>query len=1105
MLNHKFYLEDLKEGQYIDFIKDVVNASFAPEELIVDSHNPNVLQSGGGFKHKSSLKLRFEIKDKSLSIEELMLDQQVNITLGRFPDSSVYNKFIVFFPYYLNDSPSLIETYKEKVKNTSSIKLNVEVWDLSNIDDIISEHPELLKKYIVTTDKWYYAYNKLALCLANNYQLTNEKEHIAENIFNTLKNTKFGELNRKRLFRPDLNLKTPGLDPLQIFAAFNYSRVKNETQIESLNSLLKTLGSLIRVSTKTKFEGIPTPIITSIIQFRDNHIQQQIWQVFHDVLKSPNNIKGNYFEELKHTWKGIEVASFTMFLFWIDSSNYLPFDTNTTKFLNDFYDKGEIPPTFKKYYKFCFNKDGFKDDIYHLSPRQRGNLFREIVLDAYNYYDRGNQDFNFSGTTESHIIQNIGSEEEIEYVIEEKKERRKNIISSGFKILGIRLRKSDKTDNNKRVKYEKNLQFDVAYNFYHSYSIDGANDKQIKHEPNLELDIYNSNKFGTNISAIVGENGTGKSSLLEVIFLIFNKLAIEKNVETTVTLDDESVYADLYVKLDDVYKITVGANIEVYKYEFKNEKEGYLRIEEDIFESFNINNLCYNIAVNYSMYGLNTRHHGEWIDKLFHKNDGYRVPAVLNPQRKEGNIDINKEEDLAKARMLANLLNPEGLGFDEKEVNEIILPDLLPNTKPEFLQFSVNHEKLKRKREEFYKRYDNFRPEKTQNLYKDTYNKVGKIFDTESVIGEGMLRDVLYEYAFLKLTELSNGVDGVVNGFSSFSDLPNHINEKRGGGILKKFIKVIKSDRNHITLKIRQLDNFINHQIYEGEQQSLKSLMNKIYTKKLETGYNTVDLIPPSIFKTNVIFEHGGSFDELSSGQKQKILSINTITYHLYNLSTVAVNSPYKYSNVNIVFDEVELYFHPEMQRTYISDLLSAINKMEYYDGLNNLNILFITHSPFILSDIPVQNVMHLELDKNQKAIQGAYNNQTFGANIHDMLAKDFFLKKGFMGEFAKNKINEVVISMKIKIGLDYALKEENKRFRKDSTKLDYLRKHFSGFEDVNKIMTLSKEDCKKVISLVGEPMLYMSLMELYSEAFTDTGDDFIENQINKLKKLKKA
>ena len=67
--------------------------------------------------------------------------------------------------------------------------------------------------------------------------------------------------------------------------------------------------------------------------------------------------------------------------------------------------------------------------------------------------------------------------------------------------------------------------------------------------------------------------------------------------------------------------------------------------------------------------------------------------------------------------------------------------------------------------------------------------------------------------------------------------------------------------------------------------------------------------------------------------------------------------------------------------------------------------MLFATHSPFILSDIPVSNTLRID-DGNVQEVPIV---NTFGANIYDLLADNFFMKEGFVGSFAMKKISEVL------------------------------------------------------------------------------------------------
>ena len=91
--------------------------------------------------------------------------------------------------------------------------------------------------------------------------------------------------------------------------------------------------------------------------------------------------------------------------------------------------------------------------------------------------------------------------------------------------------------------------------------------------------------------------------------------------------------------------------------------------------------------------------------------------------------------------------------------------------------------------------------------------------------------------------------------------------------------------------------------------------------------------------------------------------------------------------------------------RYSLSDFLSIGN----YDinivifGLFKLPLPIVILAPFILSDIPLCNVLFLK--GGSPAVEMMQEN-TFGANIHGMLKNGFFLPSLPIGEFAHEKIN---------------------------------------------------------------------------------------------------
>lgn len=148
------------------------------------------------------------------------------------------------------------------------------------------------------------------------------------------------------------------------------------------------------------------------------------------------------------------------------------------------------------------------------------------------------------------------------------------------------------------------------------------------------------------------------------------------------------------------------------------------------------------------------------------------------------------------------------------------------------------------------------------------------------------------------------------------------------------------------------------------------------------------------------------NLSELSSGELQMMHTLSTHAYHIRNIMSVK-NDAIKYHSVNMVFDEVEICFHPEYQRQFISRLLAMLNALCRFEQNCNFNIFILTHSPFILSDIPSSNILYMEngqmLDKNKYGLQ-----ETFAQNVSVLLNQSFFMNC-FIGDYAKKKIAEII------------------------------------------------------------------------------------------------
>lgn len=136
---------------------------------------------------------------------------------------------------------------------------------------------------------------------------------------------------------------------------------------------------------------------------------------------------------------------------------------------------------------------------------------------------------------------------------------------------------------------------------------------------------------------------------------------------------------------------------------------------------------------------------------------------------------------------------------------------------------------------------------------------------------------------------------------------------------------------------------------------------------------------------------------KLSSGHKAYLQLYSRI----YN--AIKINTKRKENdNILILIDEGELYFHPEWQRTYIDKLVEFIKAL--YDNFGkkvNYKVILSSHSPFVVADLPKENIILLG-EKNRQLTN------TFGANIYSLYKNSFFLKSS-LGEFAQNKIKKTI------------------------------------------------------------------------------------------------
>lgn len=121
-----------------------------------------------------------------------------------------------------------------------------------------------------------------------------------------------------------------------------------------------------------------------------------------------------------------------------------------------------------------------------------------------------------------------------------------------------------------------------------------------------------------------------------------------------------------------------------------------------------------------------------------------------------------------------------------------------------------------------------------------------------------------------------------------------------------------------------------------------------------------------------------------------------------------AIHRVSQHENVLVCIDEADLYLHPQWQRQFLNMIVNFVPNIIR----RNLQVIITTHSPFLVSDLPRENLLLLStaVNGNAKLIVGDESmKRTFGANIIDLFLGSFFLDKGTISEFSLQKIKKAI------------------------------------------------------------------------------------------------
>lgn len=148
----------------------------------------------------------------------------------------------------------------------------------------------------------------------------------------------------------------------------------------------------------------------------------------------------------------------------------------------------------------------------------------------------------------------------------------------------------------------------------------------------------------------------------------------------------------------------------------------------------------------------------------------------------------------------------------------------------------------------------------------------------------------------------------------------------------------------------------------------------------------------------------------LSSGEYQLAKVLGAIDEYCIRLKLSNPRNPDGYRpDFILLLDEPETYMHPDLARRFLFEMDKILQKNK---GDSSIQIIMTTHSPFMLSDVTSSQITCLDYDEDGFCRVLTKREETFGANIHSIMAHDFFLQYT-IGEFSRNSLAAMISKLK--------------------------------------------------------------------------------------------
>lgn len=569
-----------------------------------------------------------------------------------------------------------------------------------------------------------------------------------------------------------------------------------------------------------------------------------------------------------------------------------------------------------------------------------------------------------------------------------------------------------------------------------------------------------------NITLITGENGVGKSNVIQFVKELFTSSLFKKSDEILVCIRVENeIQVHCYEQLSALLRLTGVYGNKCSIYPFNEEVSGELirynipialqdavsskKIPSVIYYSPNLEHgspILSGIPLNSELdVSSSLLLHTDITDSFREEDDDIHEGTYVTESIPSLVLSIHKQNEIK--RQLAFIC------FQQEQKDSFNL-DFIPSSltiSPRFYHtveaFSLD--RVGEVREFSLPKLDYLA---TPEQYPDTL----KYFGEESIQKKDALRNGVFTSLFLSCFH--------------FATFKKNIDTYAEEHILKHLNLYLDNQfsvqQEAEILKLFKQQGILNDDLIEEVYTIITGLTSNVIAIQ-DNGNFDIEISPDTrpyierlftLLQKNEIFRvFDFEWRNISSGENAML----NLFARFYTLQ----ENPNLTDNLIIFIENAETGFHPQWQKKYVSYLVNFLPKIF---PQQKLQIILTSHSPFVVSDFPNDNIIFMKKDSdNYGIVTESHNNNisTFGAPPHLLMLQAFGLNDSLCGDFASQKINELIqylnnenLTMDIRIAQQYVNLVGEPLLKKQLQKLLDSKKTSEMWDKVDKVYEVQRK-----------------------------------------------